>query len=129
MPSPQLFCKEFLFANNYHARRNDSHLPQDPRMYAPFARSALAVALIGCSLPALANNDPVNLDTMVVSASGFEQKITDAPASISVISQEDLQQKRYGNLAQALDEIEGVDIRQGTGKTGGLDISMRGMPS
>lgn len=98
-------------------------------MYVPFARSTLAVALLGCSLPALANTDPVNLDTMVVSASGFEQKITDAPASISVISQEDLQQKRYGNLAQALDEIEGVDIRQGTGKTGGLDISMRGMPS
>ncbi|CDZ94363.1 TonB-dependent receptor domain-containing protein [Pseudomonas saudiphocaensis] len=98
-------------------------------MYAPFARSALAVALIGCSLPALANNDPVNLDTMVVSASGFEQKVTDAPASISVISQEDLQQKRYNNLAQALGDVEGIDIGQGTGKTGGLNISIRGLES
>ena len=98
-------------------------------MYVPFARSALAVALIGGSLPAFANNDPVNLDTMVVSASGFEQKITDAPASISVISQEDLQQKRFGNLAQALEDVEGIDVRQGAGKTGGLNISIRGMPS
>ena len=98
-------------------------------MYVPFARSALAVALIGCSLPALANTDPVNLDAMVVSASGFEQKITDAPASISVISQEDLQQKRYNNLAQALGDVEGIDIGQGTGKTGGLNISIRGMES
>lgn len=98
-------------------------------MYVPFTRSALAVALLGCSLPALANTDPVNLDTMVVSASGFEQKITDAPASISVISQEDLQQKRYNNLAQALGDVEGIDIGQGTGKTGGLNISIRGMPS
>ena len=66
-------------------------------MYVPFARSALAVALLGCTLPALAN-EPVNLGTMVVSASGFEQKITNAPASISVISQEDLLQKRYERL-------------------------------
>ena len=63
------------------------------------------------------------------SASGFEQKITDAPASISVVSNADLQKKRYSNLAQALDDVEGVDIKQGTGKTGGLNISMRGMPS
>src|SRR5690606_31557369 len=54
---------------------------------------------------------------------------SDAPASISVIRQEDLQRNRYSNLAQALDGDEGVDIRQGTGKTGGLNISLRGMPS
>src|SRR5690606_24640935 len=94
-----------------------------------FARTALASALVSCSFYTLADSNPLTLSDTVVSASGFEQKITEAPASISVISQEDLQQKRYGNLAQALDEIEGVDIRQGTGKTGGLDISMRGMPS
>ncbi len=66
---------------------------------------------------------------MVVSAAGFEQKVTDAPASISVISGQELQQKRYNNLAQALGDVEGVDVGQGTGKTGGLNISIRGMPS
>jgi outer membrane receptor for ferrienterochelin and colicins len=64
-----------------------------------------------------------------VTAAGFEQKIADAPASISVITQEELMQKRYTNLAQALADVEGVDIAQGTGKTGGLNISIRGMPS
>lgn len=100
-------------------------------MYVPFTRSALATALVGCglSLSVFAETTPVNLDAMVVSASGFEQKITDAPASISVISQEDLQQKRYNNLAQALGDVEGIDIGQGTGKTGGLNISIRGMES
>lgn len=100
-------------------------------MYVPFTRSALATALVGCglSLSVFAETTPVNLDAMVVSASGFEQKITDAPASISVISQEDLQQKRYNNLAQALGDVEGIDIGQGTGKTGGLNISIRGMDS
>ena len=98
-------------------------------------RPALAhYALIGslsllASSVALANDEAVRLADTVVTASGFEQKITEAPASISVISQEDLQQNRFSNLAQALDNVEGIDIRQGTGKTGGLNISIRGMPS
>src|SRR5690554_5411743 len=86
------------------------------------------LALLATSI-ALANQDAVRLADTVVTASGFEQKITEAPASISVISQEDLQQNRFSNLAQALDNVEGIDIRQGTGKTGGLNISIRGMPS
>jgi len=98
-------------------------------MSIPFARTALSCAMIGCSWTAVAQNAPVTLNDTVVSASGFEQKITEAPASISVISREDLQQKRYNNLAQALGDVEGIDIGQGTGKTGGLNISIRGMPS
>lgn len=98
-------------------------------MIAPFARTALASALVSCSFFALADSNPITLGDTVVSASGFEQKITEAPASISVISQEDLQQKRYNNLAQALGDVEGIDIGQGTGKTGGLNISIRGMDS
>ncbi|WP_313315905.1 TonB-dependent receptor domain-containing protein [Stutzerimonas nitrititolerans] len=98
-------------------------------MFAPFARTALASALVSCSFYTLADSNPLTLSDTVVSASGFEQKITEAPASISVISQEDLQQKRYNNLAQALGDVEGIDIGQGTGKTGGLNISIRGMDS
>ena len=101
----------------------------------PFScnRTALASAVtLASALMASATvhaNDTITLQDVVVSASGFEQKITDAPASISVISREDLQQKRYNNLAQALGDVEGIDIGQGTGKTGGLNISIRGMPS
>jgi len=98
-------------------------------MHVPYARTVLASAVVFSSLSAVAQNAPVTLGDTVVSASGFEQKITEAPASISVISQQDLQRKRYGNLAQALEDVEGIDVRQGTGKTGGLNISIRGMPS
>lgn len=86
------------------------------------------LALLATSI-ALANQDAVRLADTVVTASGFEQKITEAPASISVISQEDLQGKRYANLGQALEDVEGIDVRQGTGKTGGLNISIRGLES
>ncbi|MBF0675824.1 TonB-dependent receptor [Pseudomonas sp.] len=97
-------------------------------MSLPFARTALATALLGCSLASFAQ-DALILGDTVVSASGFEQKVTEAPASISVVSGEELQQKRYSNLAQALEDVEGIDVRQGTGKTGGLNISIRGLPS
>lgn len=98
-------------------------------MSALNSRTALASAIaLAASFGAQAS-EPIALGDVVVSASGFEQKITEAPASISVISREELQQKRYNNLAQALGDVEGIDIGQGTGKTGGLNISIRGMES
>ncbi len=68
-------------------------------------------------------------DDIVVTAAGFEQKIVNAPASISVISRAELQEKRFGSLAEALGDVEGVDVGQTQGKTGGLTISIRGMPA
>ncbi|KUJ92206.1 MAG: TonB-dependent receptor, partial [Pseudomonas sp. 63_8] len=98
-------------------------------MSALNSRTALASAIaLSASFGAQAN-EPIALGDVVVSASGFEQKITEAPASISVISREELQQKSFSNLAEALEDVEGIDVRQGTGKTGGLNISIRGMPS
>lgn len=98
----------FLFINGLSMKKN---------------KLTLAI-LFSVSMPALAQND-----TMVVTASGYEQKLTNAPASISVIGQDALTQKNYSDLGEALSGVEGVDVRGGTGKTGGLDISIRGMPS
>lgn len=56
-------------------------------------------------------------------------KKRDAAASISVISQEELSKQNYTDLASALSDVEGLDVRSTTGKTGGLDISIRGMSS
>lgn len=89
----------------------------------------ISMILLNTALASTAQAQTQVFDTVVVSAAGFEQDMTDAPASITVIGQKELQQKRYGNLAQALDGVEGIDIRQGTGKTGGLNISIRGLPS
>lgn len=98
-------------------------------MHVPFARTALTSALLSCSCYAFADTNPITLGDTVVSASGFEQKITEAPASISVITREELQEKRFSSVAEALQDVEGVDVRGTTGKTGGLNISIRGMPS
>lgn len=66
---------------------------------------------------------------IVVTAAGYEQTITEAPASISVITRDDLQEKRFGSLAEVLQDVQGVDVGGEAGKTGGLNISIRGMPS
>ncbi len=79
-------------------------------------------------LSAMAASAYAQDETMVITASGYEQKLTNAPASISVINQQELQTKNYSDLGEALSGLEGVDVRGGTGKTGGLDISIRGMP-
>jgi outer membrane receptor for ferrienterochelin and colicins len=90
------------------------------------ALAPAAMAQTGSSLAAAA---AVDVDELVVTAAGREQKIVEAPASISVIGREELQERRFGSLAEALSNVEGIDVGQTAGKTGGLNISIRGMPS
>ncbi|TLT08532.1 TonB-dependent receptor [Aliarcobacter thereius] len=94
-------------------------------------KMAFSVASVLLAQNLVLANEATKLDSVqvVTSASGYEQKVTDAPASISVISQEDLKNKKYANLAEAIEDVEGVDVRGGNGKTGGLNISIRGMGS
>ncbi|WP_086481367.1 TonB-dependent receptor domain-containing protein [Oceanospirillum sanctuarii] len=74
-------------------------------------------------------NDQVNMDSVVVTAAGFEQKLTDAPASISVITEEQLRSRPYMTLLDAVKDLEGVDVGETRDKTGQGTISMRGMGS
>lgn len=68
-------------------------------------------------------------DEIVVTAAGYEQRIVEAPASISVLDRANLEEKRFGSLAEALQDVQGIDVGGEAGKTGGLNISIRGMPS
>lgn len=95
------------------------------------ATLALAMAAILAAPAALADPAPApaakDLDAVVVTATGFEQKIVDAPASISVITREDLARRPYITLLDAVRDLEGVDIGETRDKTGQGTISMRGM--
>lgn len=68
------------------------------------------------------------LQKVVVSAAGFEQKITDAPASVTVVGREELESKPYTSLADALRDIEGIDVGSGFDKNGNISITLRGLP-
>ena len=56
-------------------------------------------ALLALNLNA-APNEEVNLDEIIISASGFEQAIKEAPATINVVTQKDLQSKPYRDIAE-----------------------------
>lgn len=102
---------------------------------AKFNLHPLCLALLGATSTAVFANTSTDatsthqLSTIVVSAAGFEQKIKDAPASITVLSEDDFKTKRITSLADALKGVEGVDISPSAGKTGTLNIRMRGMPA
>ncbi len=95
----------------------------------------LSLALLGAiTTPVFAettteDSSTHQLSTIVVSAAGFEQDIKKAPATMTVITAEDLKNKRINSIADALSDIEGVDVSPTAGKTGGLNIRMRGMES
>jgi outer membrane receptor for ferrienterochelin and colicins len=69
------------------------------------------------------------LSPIIVSASGFEQNLKDAPASISLITKEDIEKKNATTIADLLTDIPGVDVRNGVGKTSALNVNIRGMKS
>lgn len=70
--------------------------------------------------------EPDKLPTIVVTASGFEQDVKKAPASISVLTQEQINQKAYRDVTDALKDVPGVVV---TGGGSSSDISIRGMGS
>ena len=66
------------------------------------------------------------METMVVTAAGYEQVLTEAPASISVITRDQLENRSYKDLTDALRDVPGVIV---TGGGSSQDISIRGMPA
>ncbi|MCK0767554.1 ligand-gated channel protein [Chromohalobacter canadensis] len=92
--------------------------------------STLALAVAACNTPmAHAADDDVQLDDVVVTAAGYAQQVTQAPASISVISREQLEKKAYRDITDALRDVPGVTVTGGGAGDNGADISMRGMPA
>ncbi|ELJ8549291.1 ligand-gated channel protein [Vibrio cholerae] len=88
---------------------------------------SLSVALgLMFSASAFAQDTTKTDETMVVTAAGFSQAIQNAPASISVISREDLESRYYRDVTDALKNVPGVTVTGGGDNT---DISIRGMGS
>ena len=96
------------------------------RYFLPVA-AALVPLVVQAQSPA--GEEPVLLPEVVVTAAGFEQTRINAPASITVITADVVSKQRNNNLAELLANVEGIDVGDGVGKTGGPTISLRGMPS
>ncbi|AOJ79479.1 TonB-dependent receptor [Burkholderia savannae] len=70
--------------------------------------------------------DAAALKAIVVTASQREQAIKEAPASISVITREDIEAKPYTSFADIVGKVEGVSVVGASPND--QDISIRGMP-
>ncbi|UNU42436.1 TonB-dependent receptor [Sphingopyxis sp. YF1] len=90
--------------------------------------AAITIATM-LAVPAAAEEGDAPGSDIVVTATGYEQKITDAPASITVVSEAELRQRPYMTLIDAVRDIEGVDVGETSDKTGQRTISIRGMGS
>ncbi|PWE54641.1 TonB-dependent receptor [Metarhizobium album] len=71
------------------------------------------------------DGEETKLKNIVVTAAGFEQNVKDAPASITVVTREDLERGAYRDLTDALREVQGVAV---TGVANEKDIYIRGLP-
>lgn len=91
--------------------------------------AAIGLSGVAQAAEVVVADNPDQVADVVVTAAGFEQRVEQAPASISVLTRQELEKERHQSLAEALANIEGVDVGATAGKTGGLNISIRGMPS
>ena len=95
-------------------------------------RTAVAVALALTASPAAvyaAENAPLNEDQIVVTATGFSQERREAPATISVVNEKELNTRSNQNVTEALREMPGVLVGNGHGSLATGDVQMRGMDS
>lgn len=91
---------------------------------------AISLALTGITPAAIAaESDPVNEDQMVVTATGFSQERREAPATISVVNEKELNTRSNQNVTEALREMPGVLTGSGNGSLATGDVQMRGMDS
>ena len=98
--------------------------------FTPAVKAGLLAQLIAAAMPVMAEDASEvkeNEDQMVVTASSIEQNLREAPASISVITRDDLQKKPVQNLKDVLKDVPGVQITNESDNRQG--VSIRGLDS
>lgn len=95
------------------------------RLFFPTSRRPLAV-FVGAAMAMLSGiagaEEAVTLKTTVVTASGIEQELRDAPASISVITREDIEKRPVQELAELIGTVEGVTLSRNGNLVPGVQI-------
>ena len=93
--------------------------------YHGLLAASLAFLVPATALAQQDDDGVTQLGTMVVTAGGFEQNVADAPASITVITREDLEKGSFRDLTDALRDAQGVMVTGGANEN---DILIRGLP-
>ncbi|CAD5268723.1 Iron-regulated outer membrane virulence protein [Alteromonas sp. 38] len=91
-----------------------------------YPQSLLSLAVIASFSTAAEQAVTKDVESITVTASGFEQLLSQAPASVSVIDRKQLAQRAYKDVTDALRDVPGVTV---TGGGYRQDISIRGLPA
>jgi len=125
--APALFC-------------GTGHLPPRRAGRGPFWLVPLVALLAGPLVPDLRaqtadsaeRTGPYTLEQIVVSASGSAQSVANAPATVTVLTRDDLFRNPVRGLSDVLRSVPGVDVDgmdARSNKSGNRTISLRGLPS
>jgi outer membrane receptor for ferrienterochelin and colicins len=88
---------------------------------------SVSAFLVCFASPVFADDETIKLEEIkVISAAGYEQNIADAPASVFVITKEELEKRSEQDLTDVLKNVPGVYIESGSVFK---DVSIRGMSS
>lgn len=94
------------------------------------ARAALYTALVCAAAPIpLAAETAVEIDPIVVTANRTEQRTTDVPARVSVISRERIEASQAPDLVELLRLEAGIDLARNGGPGGQTSVFLRGSNS
>ncbi len=103
-------------------------------MNKPFLKTTLAFAVVSAMAvnsqaeDVIQQQEKVKLETIVVTASGSGVDVKDAPASISVITSEEIAKQPVKSISEILSKVPGVS--GGMGLNGeGAKIKLRGLPT
>ena len=92
-------------------------------------RSLLKISICAAvfvNLPLFANEDKVLPEVKVVSATGFEQNIKDAPATLSVITQDALEKRNHKDVESMVKDVPSL-FGATLGAANRRGISIRGL--
>jgi outer membrane receptor for ferrienterochelin and colicins len=105
-------------------RRPDVHEPRAPA-WPPHSRCFAIVLLLACSAlaqkPADDELQKLSLEELmnvhVVSASNISERLSEAPATVIVITRRDIKDRGYSDLSEIFDDLPGMDVVRTYGDT------------
>ncbi|MEP3351094.1 MAG: TonB-dependent receptor [Marinomonas sp.] len=103
-------CKESLFKSKHHAL------------------TLLAAGLLSSTYVLAESTNELSLGTLFITASQTEHTELEAPASVSVITSEELEKLAVNDVAEAVSSLPGIHLNQGTAY-GRNEIKIRGLDS
>ncbi len=86
-------------------------------------------SLLSVSYVLAANEDVFTLDEIVITASRFPEELKEAPVSMEVIDEQEIEEKQAGSVAELLDGVVGLEIRNYGGTAGLKTVKIRGAES